>query len=432
MMKQKKIIIINDFLATLLNYIPAAMFIIAVYSGVLKDTPNMWKLLLLAIVPFLYYLVRKYCYFFPLFLLLHLFTLGACILFGNNLAEKIIYGMIGGIFFVVSFAIKLKKEQPEDIPLFASMAVVVLLLSYFFQAAGGGPDQSMALVQYMLFYIGIYLLHHYLTGYLAYIKNNEVSTENIPQKRILASGGSIVAGYTFLSVAVCALIGSGNYLSDFTHWLKDMFRRFMMWLLSFAPDGMEQAKQVTEETAGDVQYDIMEQMPPGDMNPILAEIIDKIVIIVTVLIVLAAVGAVTYLLVSAIQNAFQMKKENNEEIEIISPKEKKERIRRVKNTKTKEKGRNLSKDRKIRRLYETTIKAAVNRQAATEEAAEKIRKSLKYQTAEEQVKSQFDDKEEAETFRELYEWARYSNVAVTTGQVKQMKEICEKLKKQEK
>ena len=43
---------LKAFLATQLNYIPALCVIFALYFGILKKDPTMWKLALLAILPF--------------------------------------------------------------------------------------------------------------------------------------------------------------------------------------------------------------------------------------------------------------------------------------------------------------------------------------------------------------------------------------------
>ena len=57
---EKFLELFKGFLATQLNYIPALCIIFALYYGILKKDPSMWKLALLALLPFGFYLIRRF------------------------------------------------------------------------------------------------------------------------------------------------------------------------------------------------------------------------------------------------------------------------------------------------------------------------------------------------------------------------------------
>ena len=54
----KSLELIRGFLTTQLNYIPALCIVFAIYFGILKKEPVMWKYALLALLPFGFYLIR--------------------------------------------------------------------------------------------------------------------------------------------------------------------------------------------------------------------------------------------------------------------------------------------------------------------------------------------------------------------------------------
>ena len=86
---EKSLEMIKGFLATQLNYIPAMCVVFAIYFGILKNSPTMWKFALLAVVPFGFYLIRRYVKNIVLFFLLHLGWVVWPFFLAKNIAESI-------------------------------------------------------------------------------------------------------------------------------------------------------------------------------------------------------------------------------------------------------------------------------------------------------------------------------------------------------
>ena len=57
---EKSLEMIKGFLATQLNYIPALCVAFIIYFGILKSWPSLWKFAVLTVLPFGFYLIRRF------------------------------------------------------------------------------------------------------------------------------------------------------------------------------------------------------------------------------------------------------------------------------------------------------------------------------------------------------------------------------------
>ena len=121
---EKFLELFKGFLATQLNYIPALCIIFALYYGILKKDPSMWKLALLALFPFGFYLIRRFVKNIIGFFALHLIWAVWPFLIATNLAEKIIFLIMTVVYFAVSVYFKVTRPVPEDGVLFVAMTAI--------------------------------------------------------------------------------------------------------------------------------------------------------------------------------------------------------------------------------------------------------------------------------------------------------------------
>ena len=410
---------VRGFLATQLNYIPALFIVFAIYFGILKQEPTMWKFAVLVVFPFGFYLIRVYVTKMTLFFILHLGWAVLPYFLAQNIAELIIFILFGVIFFGVSVYFKMTRPVPEDGVLFVAMTSILAIVAYFSAMAGSGEKAAGSIAALAIVYVVYYMIFEYMTGYINYIRNNEVSNQSIPKKHIFKTSASTLVGFLTLFVGFALLLVKGNLFADLIYKIGDLIKRFIIWLLSFAPEAMEQGTPEEGAEAYDTMYEMAENVEPVyELPPEILELIDRIVTVGAYIIFGVAILLVTYALFRAVIEAFKVKRDANEE-EVVLVKEKVTKVQRTKAEK-KVREKQFSKEKKIRKMYEDLVwKKNIGPKA---DKAEKniVATRLKYQTPKEQCR--YLNSQEA--IRRMYEKARYSDGEITRDDVRQMKEIC--------
>ena len=410
---------VRGFLATQLNYIPALFIVFAIYFGILKQEPTMWKFAVLAVFPFGFYLIRVYVTKMTLFFILHLGWAVLPYFLAQNIAELIIFILFGVIFFGVSVYFKMTRPVPEDGVLFVAMTSILAIVAYFSAMAGSGEKAAGSIAALAIVYVVYYMIFEYMTGYINYIRNNEVSNQSIPKKHIFKTSASTLVGFLTLFVGFALLLVKGNLFADLIYKIGDLIKRFIIWLLSFAPEAMEQGTPEEGAEAYDTMYEMAENVEPVyELPPEILELIDRIVTVGAYIIFGVAILLVTYALFRAVIEAFKVKRGENEE-EVVLVKAKVTKVQRTKAEK-KVREKQFSKEKKIRKMYEDLVwKKNIGPKA---DKAEKniVATRLKYQTPKEQCR--YLNSQEA--IRRMYEKARYSDGEITRDDVRQMKEIC--------
>lgn len=415
----KSLELIRGFLATQLNYIPALCVIFAVSFGILKKEPDMWKYALLALFPFGFYLIRLYVKKMVFFFILHIAWAVLPYFLAENIAEFVIFILLSVVFFAMSVYFKMTRPVPEDGVLFVAMTAILAIVAYFATVSGSGEEKAGVIAALAIVYTVYYMIFEYLTGYINYIKNNEVSNQSIPKKHIFKTSFSTLAGFLTLFVGFAILLVKRNLLADLIYKIGEAIKRFIIWLLSFAPEAMEQGTPEAEEGMYETMYEMGENVNPVyHLPPEIVELIDRIVTVGAYIISGVAILIVTYALFRAIIEAFKIKRDANEE-EIVLVKEKVTKVKRVKAEK-KERHKELSGAKKIRKMYEDLVwKKNIGPKA---DKAEKtlVSNRLKYQTPKQQCRYMAS----GEVIRKMYEKARYSGSEITKNDVRAMKEIC--------
>lgn len=410
---------IRGFIATQLNYIPALFIAFTVYFGILKQEPVMWKFILLAIIPFGFYLIRVYVKKMFFFFILHFGWMVLPYFLAKNIAELIIFLLFSVVFCGVSIYFKMTRPVPEDGILFAAMTCILAIVAYFSAMSGSGEKAAGMIAILAIVYAVYYMTFEYLSGYMNYIKNNEVSNQSIPKKHIFKTSASTLVGFLSLFIGFALLVVKGNWFSDLIYKIGNLIKRFIIWLLSFAPEAMEQGTPKDESEMIEQMFEMGENVEPVfELPPEIIELIDRIVTIGAYIIAGVAILLVTYALFRAIIEAFKVKRDANEE-EVVLVKEKVTKLKRNRVVK-KEHEKQFSRDKKIRKMYEDLIwKKNVNPKADKNEKKNLVTR-LKYQTPKEQCRKL----NSGNVICRMYEKARYSGCEITKDDVRAMKEMC--------
>lgn len=410
---------VRGFLATQLNYIPMLFIVFAIYFGILKQEPTMWKFAVLAVFPFGFYLIRVYVTKMTLFFILHLGWAVLPYFLAQNIAELIIFILFGVIFLGVSVYFKMTRPVPEDGVLFVAMTSILAIVAYFSVLAGSGEKAAGSIAALAIVYVVYYMIFEYMTGYINYIRNNEVSNQSIPKKHIFKTSASTLVGFLTLFVGFALLLVKGNLFADLIYKIGDLIKRFIIWLLSFAPEAMEQGTPEEGAEAYDTMYEMAENVEPVyELPPEILELIDRIVTVGAYIIFGVAILLVTYALFRAVIEAFKVKRDANEE-EVVLVKEKVTKVQRTKAEK-KVREKQFSKEKKIRKMYEDLVWKKNIGPKADKVEKNIVATRLKYQTPKEQCR--YLNSQEA--IRRMYEKARYSDGEITRDDVRLMKEIC--------
>ena len=410
---------LKAFLATQLNYIPALCVVFALYFGILKKDPTMWKFALLAILPFGFYLIRRFVNNIILFFLLHLLWAAWPILIATNLTEKIIFLITAVVYCAVSVYFKMTKHALEDGVLYVAMTALLAIVAYFFSASISGENKAMNIAILAIVYVVYFLIHEYMTGYINYIRNNEVSNQSIPKKHIFKTSISALVGFTTLFIGFSMLVLRANWFSGAIAKIRALIEKFIIWLLSFAPDAMEQAwGGEGTQNVDEVYQTVTHLEPKNELPPEVNEAVGNIVTVGAYIIAVVVVLTLAYAIFRAIVAAFKVKHEENEE-EIVLVKEKITKINKKEREK-KAKESHFSKDKKIRKMYEDIVwKKNLGPKPDKNEKAI-VANRLSHQTPKEQCRYLLS----GEAIRRMYEKARYSGQEMTKDDVRAMKEIC--------
>lgn len=416
----KSLEMIKGFLATQLNYIPILLAVLILHYGIIKKEPTMWKYALLSLLPFVFYLIRLYVKQIVVFFILHAGVMILPYFLAQNVTETVFFILLGLIFCIISCYFKVAKQWVEDGVLFPAMTCIIAIISYFVALNRGGGKKAGMIVAMSIVYIVYYIIRQYIQGYVDYIKNNAISNQNIPHKHIFRTSLSALVGFLTLFVGFATLLANLNIFSDLIQKIGRLIERFMIWLLKFVPEPMEQAEK-TEEASEHMEYletmgekvDSVNKLPPE-----IVELINNIVTIGAYVIMGIFILIITYAIFMAIVAAFKVKRDDNEE-EVVLVKEKTEKLRLQKTAVSPRESR-FSKDKKIRKMYEDLIyKTALKYKKNSMEKNDVIYK-LKHQTPKEQCYNLKSN----EVIRRLYEETRYSNKEVTKDDVRRMKELC--------
>ena len=415
----KSLEIVRGFLASQLNYIPILCVVLAIYYGIIKEQPNLWKYALLALFPFGFYLIRRYVKGIVLFFILHLGWATLPLFFAGNIAEWIIFILYSIVFFAVSIYFKITRPVPEDGVLFVAMTCILAIVAYFAAMTGSGEKAAGMIAVLVVIYVVYFIIFEYITGYTNYIKNNEVSNQSIPKEHIFKTSASALVGFLTLFVGFAILLIKKNYVSDLIYKIRDLIERFLTWLFSFAPEPMEQGTPKDESAMVEQIYEMGENVEPVyHLPPEIVELIDRIVTIGAYIIAGTAILLITYALFKVIVEVFKVKRDDNEE-EIVLVKEKVTKIKRQKAEKM-VREKQFSKEKKIRKMYEDLVWKKTIGPKPDKAEKENVVNRLKHQTPKQQCRYL----DSGEVIRRMYEKVRYSGQEVTKNDVRAMKEIC--------
>ncbi len=221
-MKQEKIIVWSDILATQMNH--WTLFSIAamasIMAGVTAPPVALW--LLCGLVPVFFFFIRRYTNAFAVMALSHIICLA---LFFSlpfpNFVAKVMFCLYGIGLFINSFVIRLRTEERLDEAISPPAAVGIIAVPLFVLYYQERPGFDIYFIAMAAIYFICYYIRYYLQHYLYFMAVNANSTGYIPHKEIFASGIRLTGIFSFFAVVLLVLFSDIGWLSELARQLKN-------------------------------------------------------------------------------------------------------------------------------------------------------------------------------------------------------------------
>ena len=309
--------------------------------------PVFWvQLFLPAVIPFLFYLIRKYSRHLILFLVLHPVVVGTVMFLTNflpcSIFWKFLYLVVGIAYGVLSARIRLvtrdelethREDTEENWPLGAAgvMAFLSFLIcSYFGDDAGASGIIWLAFAWMLLNFVV-----QYLENYLHYVEMSRKTSGSLPEQHIFRAGMTGVGLFTAGSVVLLVVCSKTTLVSKMTQiakWIGWNLLRAIVWLLTLFEGGEEEELLLEQqmESGGNM----MEAFGEAAETPWWIEVLEKFAIAVTVILMVALFVLMVYLFVRWLIRQFYGRERKPAEIHAEDFIEEEEPLRREKKRRT--------------------------------------------------------------------------------------------------
>ena len=302
-MKKERIIMIRELLVTQMTHLLLFLFAVTVFGLVGATKPVIWKWVMLGLVPFLLFLVRRYSNHFLVFMGSHIvFILLLSVIPYVDQAEQIAFYVCVIGYVVYSFYLRVKtKERLTGVvnPIAGVGAAAVCRL---FQHYQGIPEWEKYYVVPVILFLCFYFLQMYLEQYQRFLIVNVSSTGHIPEKTMFRSGISLVSLFSVGTAILLLLTSDVGWVGRIANVLKTIF----IWMLRllFRGGGDEAENILQQESTAQKQDQGM--LPIEETEPALFWVIlEKLVMIVVAIAFAALIIWAVYALIKFLHDRFK-------------------------------------------------------------------------------------------------------------------------------
>lgn len=257
----ERLVLVEDLIVTQMNYwvlFPVAVTILGVMG---LDKPMMWIWVLCGLLPFFFFLCRRYTNAFWLFMLVHLAGVMLFVLLPvPNIVQKILLMAAVAAAVIYSFYLRLASEERRDSPLYPVVAVGIVAATLLIQNSQGQQGWEVYYISVVIGYLAGYYVQFYIEQYFNFLIVNKSSNGNIPETEILHSGMGMTILYAAIGVLVLVVTANIEWLAAIMVQIK----RFLLWLLRFL------FRNVSKEEA-DIVEEVMQEQPRENLQQMFGE-----------------------------------------------------------------------------------------------------------------------------------------------------------------
>lgn len=418
----RRLAIVSNVLAECLNYILFAAVETVLFINLIKMWPQLWRILLLMIIPVIFYFLREKCSNILFFFAGHILpVIAVMITYGSDAYERGVFAGGIGILAAISIRRQLSGSEEKGTEAVPVIAAAGLFLGLYLLDYGAGEGKSSGYLIGLLFvYLAGYFLYAYIIGFLNYIDVNNRTAEHIPKKRAFFVSFGMMSAFTLGSLLLTFLMTNQELIEQVGRGIREVIVSIIRFLTSFLPE--YQPGEVTVQRTTQIQGEKV-TLPPGETSWFV-QVLDVILTVFALSLVVLFIGSLLMTLYRMIKNASwgsavaqEAKEDTEDRVESLFIKERRKKKRE------KPKGFFAPKtyNQQIRRIYYKTIwqKYRVLKE-------EKTAKLIKESTPRECCEQLFaEQKEQALLFANLYEKARYATGECSKQEVLQMKTCAE-------
>ncbi len=234
-MRKEGLVVFREALITQMNH--WILFLVAVVALDLRVAPGasltMWQWMLCSIVPFVFFLVRRYLGNIIIILITHLLALGLFFVMpANSQLEWVILLLYVLLYAVYSVYLKIKTEHQLDTALNPGLAVVLAACCMFlhtWENIGMGHYEGYFLLPVLIF-IGLYFVQFYIAKYQNFIKVNTSSNCHVREGEMFSSGIRQVGLVSLAVVVVAGLVGADAWADRIFAIIKEFFVKLFKML----------------------------------------------------------------------------------------------------------------------------------------------------------------------------------------------------------
>ena len=418
----KKVEIIQNIVAEILNFLPAFAAAVIVQAGTAKHRMGAEGFWLPAMVLLFYYFLREVSERLPVFLMLHVLPVAGIIFFyENSLFPKVIMAGMVSIFMLLSISKRVKGQKRGMEATHPAAAVGVFFALYILDGTLGQGQNTAFLLEQTIFFLAGYLIYYFLRQFLYYVDMNTRSSGSMAADHIFYPALGVAGGFTAVAAVMAFICSDRALMEKFSEGLRQLFVRFLTFLISLLP------KQEIEQEIPTLSQEAMENILDMAGEPVKKSLLLKVLdflFTASAFCIIAGFSIFTAVaLVRLLQSGFGRKRKGRamkgepytEQAERILPRE-----RRAKGGGVWDRMKGpFSPEEKIRRIYRKTLT-----EGAPAWMGEKKTDILKYATARECCGALFPDRaSQADDFAQLYEKARYGRGLCTGEDVRQAKAL---------
>lgn len=228
-MKQESLIRWKELLVIQMNHWVYFAIVMTCLGLIGDQKPGMPLWILLSILPYVLFLIRRYTDSFLIFVLSHAGIGGAVILLPiEHLAVKAAICVTVIWYVVHSCVLRLRTAERLGQPIHPAAGVLFSAAALLIQRSQGHKDWDIYYVVSVIAFIAFYFIYYYVKSYLNFLMVNSSSAGHIPEQEMFRSGVILAGIYTLTGAVVLFVTGSFAWLSQ----LLDPVRRLIAWLLN--------------------------------------------------------------------------------------------------------------------------------------------------------------------------------------------------------
>lgn len=418
-MKYRTLSAVKDGLSLVMNYAVNLSLLIAM-AGALETEVAPWKITVVLLIQVFLYFVRRFINNIAVFTIIHLGTLLVFSkLLVGDVKETVLLILFLLAYTVYSFVIRLKRSEPGENEYNPAGAAVMLVLSMIILSYVS-CERYLKVIPYLtLCYITLYYPVMYIKKFTWFDFMSRKTITHMPTGNLVKATAPYVAGMSIFYAITALICLNESFINNVATAVKNAIRRFLMWILSFVPQGEEETEMVSPDSRGSMEMFPFDELTEDTEPSKLLQILEQLLIYVTVAAVIAFLIFLIYKLITYIIGTFHGVDKAPATVLTKDYVEEREELKATKGKKKEKRSLFATPSDKIRNLYIKIV-----------EKNKKDSLNPNFVTAREFMEMFENDKRDAALgFVKLYEKARYSALECNKADVKTAREKAELLLK---